>query len=387
MVIIETLFWISVFFVAYTYVIYPATAYLLSKNSHEWPSTSEPLPVPSVSVVISVFNEERVLHSKLENLQRIEYPLDRMTFLFGSDGSTDQTALILEGANLPGICVRSFLDRRGKASVLNDLVSQATGEIVVFSDANTMFQPNTIGKLVRHFADPGVGAVSGELRLAEHPETISSIGEASYWDYENLLKRMESDVESILGATGGVYAIRRKLYEPLPTNKAVTDDFLIPLNIVKKGYRVKYDREALAFEKGAGSVGSEFRRKVRIGAQNFNTISEIASLLHPRHGFVAFALWSHKIIRWCVPFLLIGVVASCSILAWDNSFYSKCLWGILVFVGAAILGFVCELLKIQVGALTLPYYFIAMNAALFLGFVRFLLGKERPTWDVVRNSP
>jgi cellulose synthase/poly-beta-1,6-N-acetylglucosamine synthase-like glycosyltransferase len=338
-----------------------------------------------VTVVVSLFNEARVLDKKLENLAAIDYPPDRLSFLFGSDGSTDATSAILQRSPL-GICVKEFPVRRGKASVLNDLVSEAKGDVIVFSDANTMFRPDTIHKLVRHFSDPKVGAVSGELKLDAHPETVSGVGETSYWDYENLLKQMESDFGSILGATGGVYAIRRHLYEPLPATKAVTDDFLIPLNIVRKGFRTKYERAAHAYEKGADSIRAEFRRKVRIGAQNFNTIAEIVPLLHPRYGFVAFALWSHKIIRWCVPFLLIGLCATTVLLASQKSFYAWTLWGIGVFVVAAMAGYVFEKLKVRAGVLTFPYYFLAMNAALLVGFVRFLLRRQKPTWDVVRIS-
>jgi cellulose synthase/poly-beta-1,6-N-acetylglucosamine synthase-like glycosyltransferase len=269
--------------------------------------------------------------------------------------------------------------------VLNDLVSLATGEIIVFSDANTMFRPDTVRRLVTHFTDPTVGAVSGELRIDEHPETVTGLGEMSYWNYENLLKQMESDVDSILGATGGVYAIRRSLYQPLPVTKAVTDDFLIPLNILKQGYRTRYERGALAFERGAGSIQEEFRRKARIGAQNFGTISEIGSLLHPRHGFRAFALWSHKIIRWFVPFLLITIFSTMFFLVQFGGIYFLTACTLLAFSGVAVAGFFLEKLKLRSGWLSLPYYFLAMNAALFVGFLKFVLRKQGPTWQVVRD--
>jgi cellulose synthase/poly-beta-1,6-N-acetylglucosamine synthase-like glycosyltransferase len=365
--------------------VYPAIVFIIAKAGRRQNVSSKSTELPSVTIAVSVFNEAHVLGKKLENLRTLDYPSEKLAFLFGSDGSTDETAKILKNSPLE-ICVKEFTNRRGKASVLNDLVSEAKGDIVVFSDANTMFRPDTVQKLVRHFADPTVGAVSGELKLDDHPETVSGIGEASYWDYENLLKQMESEVYSILGATGGVYAIRRKLYKPLPTSKAVTDDFLIPLNILKQGYRTKYEREARAYEKGADSIESEFRRKVRIGAQNFSSISEFLPLLHPRHGFVSFALLSHKIVRWCVPFLLIGVFASCLTLAASSSLYRGCLWGILAFVGIALMGFAFDKLKIRSGPFTFPYYFLAMNAALLVGFIKFALGRQRPTWDVARTS-
>jgi poly-beta-1,6-N-acetyl-D-glucosamine synthase len=381
--IIEIVFWLLIFLIAFTYFIYPVIVFILAKailNRHIPDASYE---LPSVTVVVSVFNEAQILGKKLENLAAIDYPSERISFLFGSDGSTDKTTTILRRSPVE-ITVKEFPARRGKAIVLNDLVAEAKGSIVVFSDANTMFRPETIRKLVQHFADPSVGAVSGELRLVSHPETVGGIGESSYWDYENLLKQKESDVYTILGATGAVYAIRRDLYVPLPTSKPVTDDFLIPLNILKQGYRTRYEGEAHAFERGADSIGSEFRRKVRIGAQNFSSISEFVSLLHPRYGFVSFALWSHKIIRWCVPFMLIGVLASCLTLAASSAVYKWCLWAILSFLVVALMGFVLDKLKIESGPFTFPYYFVAMNAALFVGFLKFLLGKQQATWEIAR---
>jgi cellulose synthase/poly-beta-1,6-N-acetylglucosamine synthase-like glycosyltransferase len=383
--VIEILFWWFTFLIAFTYFVYPAIVFIIAKTTRRPDIPIGAADLPSVTVVVSVFNEALVLRKKLENLTSIDYPSHKIAYLFGSDGSTDETAEILKNSPL-AVAVKEFTNRRGKASVLNDLACEAKGDIIVFSDANTIFRPDTVQKLVQHFVDPTVGAVSGELKIDDHPDTVSGIGESSYWDYENLLKQKESEVYSILGATGGVYAVRRHLYKALPTSKAVTDDFLIPLNILKQGYRTKYEREARAYEKGMDSIEAEFRRKVRIGAQNFTTISEFASLLHPRAGFVSFALWSHKIIRWCVPFLLIGVLASCLTLAFSSSFYKGCLWGILAFIGIALMGFVFDKLKIEAGPFTFPYYFLAMNAALLVGFVKFALGTQGPTWDVARRS-
>jgi poly-beta-1,6-N-acetyl-D-glucosamine synthase len=382
--ILAIIFWISLFLVAYTYTVYPALVWLLVSTTRRrqlFPQQTD----PTVTVVVSLYNEEDVLRTKLQNIKAFDYPQEKLTFLFGSDASTDGTGAILAEATVPGLRSIQFEQRRGKASVLNDLVREATGDIIVFSDANTMFRPDTVRKLVRHFADPTVGAVSGELRIDEHPDAVTAIGETSYWNYENLLKQMESDVDTIMGATGGVYAIRRALFTALPTTKAITDDLLIPLNILKQGYRTEYEREALAFERGEGSIGSEFRRKARIGAQNFKTVGEIRNLLHPRHGFRAFALWSHKMIRWSVPFLLviIGVLACC--LALVSQFFTYVLWLLGAFVGIAVLGYLLERLKVRAGILTFPYYFLAMNAALLMGFFRCAFGRQAPTWGVARK--
>jgi poly-beta-1,6-N-acetyl-D-glucosamine synthase len=333
-----------------------------------------------------VYNERRVLKEKLQNITAINYPIDKIRFLFGSDGSSDGSNEVLGGSGLSQVRIHAFPERRGKVAVLNDLVCEAGDEILIFSDGNTMFHPDTIRDIVRPFSDPRVGAVSGQLKLIPHPLAVGALGESSYWTFENLLKQMESDYDTIVGATGGIYAIRRSLFQPLPTNKGVMDDLLIPLNVVKQGYQVKYERRARAFEIGELSIGDEFRRKVRNSALCFNTISEFSSLLHPRSGFIAFALWSHKIVRWCVPFLLIVVFASCLALAPTSSFYGGFLLGILALLGIATLGFIFDKLKVGSGPLTFPYYFLAMNAALLVGFIKFALGKQRSTWDVARAS-
>jgi poly-beta-1,6-N-acetyl-D-glucosamine synthase len=382
--ILSIIFWFSLFFIAYTYLLYPAVVWFATIVTPHRVSVA-PQGDLTVTVIVSVFNEEDVLPAKLANLSAFDYPADRLTFLFGSDGSTDRTAAVLAEARVPGFRSCAFSERRGKAAVLNDLVSMTSSDILVFSDANTMFRPDTVRKLIRHFADPAVGAVSGELRIDEHPESVTGIGETSYWNYENLLKQMESNVDTIIGATGGVYAIRRELYSPLPTNKAVTDDLLIPLKILEMGYRTEYEREALAFERGEGSITSEFRRKARIGAQNFNTISEIAGLLNPRHGFRAFALWSHKIVRWYVPFLLCAILFATCGLAGESRFFSCVGLALAAFGVFAIAGFVLEHLKVRAGILTFPYYFLAMNTALFVGFLRFAFGRQAPTWGVARK--
>lgn len=338
--------------------------------------------MPSVAVVISVYNEEDIITDKLQNLTIIDYPKGKIEFYIGSDASNDNTNDILSQSKQFNI--HTFPYRRGKAAVLNSLISMASCEIIVFSDANTFFTAETIQNLVRHFSNSTIGAVCGELVLHSQRQTMGSFGEKSYWNYENALKRLESEISTTLGASGAVYAIRRNLFKPLPTTKSVTDDFLIPLNIVKQGYRTVYDPEALAYEKVSGSVVGEFRRKVRIGAANFHGIVEFASLLHPRYGFVSFALWSHKIIRWLIPLILPYVFVAPLILSMNSSLYGIVLNLEAVFVAMVVFGFIAEKFKLHIGFFGLPFYFIAMNIALFVGFLKFIFKLDKPTWDVIR---
>jgi len=381
---IIAVFWCSIGLILYTYVFYPFYIFILirffKKNVGAFYNTN----LPTVSIIISAYNEEKILPEKIKNLYAIDYPSDKIEFLFGSDGSDDQTNSILDSVNKPNFKAEIFKNRMGKANVLNHLVQKAQGEIFLFSDANTMFEPSTVKKIVKHFSDSSVGGVCGELILSTDRKFVGEVGEMSYWKYESWLKKMESDYKTLIGATGAVYAIRKSLFRPLPSNKAVTDDFLIPLEVVRKGYRVLYEPDAKAYEEPLSNVADEFQRKVRIGASNFNGISEFTDLLKPKYGFVAFALWSHKIIRWFVPFLLIIILSSTIILSFQHDFYLLILKIEIVFIVLALFGFLFEVKNKSLGILGFPYYFIAMNLALFVGFIRFLRGSQSPSWNVLR---
>jgi len=379
----EIVFWISLGAILYTYVLYPALiAVMVLLFSRKRPHPDGELPF--VSIIVSLYNEERVLPLKLKNLSELDYPADRIEFLFGSDGSTDGTNRILEESTLPGLTLRAFPVRRGKVAVVNDLVPAAKGSVVVFSDANTLYQRGTVRRLVERISEPGVGGVCGELVLRSAAGNAAGRGEMSYWSYETLLKRWESECGTILGATGGVYAIRRDLFAPLPVDRPVVDDFLTPLQVVRRGYRMVYEPAAIAYEDASDSIGREFRRRVRIGAQDFGSIRYFADLLNPARGFVAFALWSHKILRWCVPFLALAVLVTTVMLAGESGFYRWALISELAVLAAAALGWLTERLRLRVGILGVPYYFVAMNLALFVGFLTFLTGRQKATWEVYR---
>jgi len=377
------LFWTSLSLIFYTYVLYPCILALIRIRFHELSEQSNSYH-PSVTIVFAAYNEESVIEEKLMNIKRIDYPKGKIEVIVGSDGSVDRTNEMLTRHRPENLSVRVFDHRRGKAAVLNALLSEVKSEIVVFSDANTLYQPDTVGKLVQHFVDPSVGAVCGQLVLESVDGSSGGLAEASYWNYENMIKRMESDIQTTVGATGAVYAIRKNLYRPLPVGKLIMDDFLIALSIVQQGYRVKYEANALAREKASNSVAGEFRRKVRIGAANFHGISEFAQLLSPRFGFVSFALWSHKIIRWFVPILLLVVIIAAAMLAPGSSFYQLIFLSELAFIGFALIGLIAEKVNLNIGFFGLPYYFLAVNAALLVGFVKFVRGHQRPTWEVVR---
>ncbi len=344
-----------------------------------------PEDFPTVTLVTAVYNEGEVLSKKLHNLEQLDYPPSKLFFLFGSDGSTDCTNELLNGVTHPNFAVKIYAQRRGKAAVLNDLLSEVETDLVMLSDGNTMHSPDSVKSLVRHFSDRRVGAVCGELVLQADNTTTGGLGEGWYWAFENAMKRMESEISTTIGATGAIYAVRRSLVKPLPVNRPVMDDFLISLDVVRQGYMVKYDPHAVAYEIPANSIEGEFKRRVRIGAANFHGLKEFADLLHPRYGFAAFALWSRKIIRWSIPFLVL-IAVMCSIaLAFGSGTYRFVLFFEGLFLVAAAFGYWSEKRRFRIGILGLPYYVVAMNAALFIGFMKFISNKQPTTWEVVRS--
>jgi cellulose synthase/poly-beta-1,6-N-acetylglucosamine synthase-like glycosyltransferase len=264
------------------------------------------------------------------------------------------------------------------------LVSEASGEILVFSDANTMYDEEAIIRLVRHFGDERVGGVCGRLNLVNPNYNTAGIGEVFYWDYESRIKKLEGHIKTVLGANGAIYAMRKGLFIELPEEKVVVDDFLIPLNAVKQGYDFIYDHTAKAVESTSHDVKGELVRRIRISASNFHTIAEIAPLLNPFKGFVAFGLWSHKIIRWCVPFLMIFIFISSSLLI--RFPFVRIIFGLQVsFYLFALVGFWLDRLGKNFKLLIHPYYFFAINFALLIGFWKFISGSQKPVWSRVER--
>lgn len=376
----ELLFWSAWALVAYSYVIFPILlavfARLFGERKRMQREMTADEELPQVAMVVAAFNEASVLPAKLANTWAIDYPADRFELFIGSDGSDDGSEAILNGCHDPRLRAFLFQERRGKISVLNDVARQPQAEILVMSDANTMFQPDAIRKLVRHFADSRVGCVSGELGL-ERDGGVS--GEGLYWKYEGWIKRAESRLGFLIGCNGGIFAMRRELFEELPAS-TVVEDFVLTLRVLERGHRVVFEPDARATEPACDSSRAEMIRKTRIGAGNFQALGLTWRLLLPQYGFRAFAFWGHKVLRWCVPlFLVVALAANAALL-------STQLYQVL---------FVLQLL----GALTAAWaynarpntapprwtrpisYFYLMNYALFCGFLRFLLRTQRVTWD------
>jgi cellulose synthase/poly-beta-1,6-N-acetylglucosamine synthase-like glycosyltransferase len=384
----KTAFWLSTALLLYTYVGYAVVLLVLAALHQIWTdlrygigrrerrrrSSGETLP--PVTLVFAAYNEEAVIREKMRNCAALDYPAHRLEILVGCDGCSDRTAQIARVEGIPNARVIELSERSGKPSVLNRLVPQARGEIIVFCDANTMLEPDALRSLVRHFSRPDVGCVCGELRLANHGS--GPYIEGLYWRYETLLKFLESRLNALLGVNGAVFAIRRELFQALPTH-GIVDDFLVGMRIRAAGWRIIYDPEAVAREEAAGSLRDEFRRRVRIGAGNFHALGYTWRLLLPGAGMVAFAYWSHKVLRWFAPVALIGGFASAWALVADPIYAAAAGAGLLV-VTLALAGYGLERRHVHRSLFSIPYYFLSMNLALVMGFLRFLTGRQTTVW-------
>ncbi|MBO0700501.1 MAG: glycosyltransferase family 2 protein [Zavarzinella sp.] len=371
---------VSLGLVWYVYIGYPALVWALARlfGRPPVPPAVEAADLPSVTLLVVAHNEERDIGARIENALSLHYPRDRFEIVIASDGSTDATNDIVRRYANRGVVLLAFPTNRGKAAVLNDAFRLVKGDVVVLSDANTHMAADAIRHLGEWFADPDVGVVCGKLALVDSQSGKNVDG--AYWKYENFLKKCESRLGALLGTNGAIYAIRRRLF-PGATDGLVIDDFVIPMTArLRSGCRIQYDPRAVASEETPADLGSEFRRRCRIGAGGYQAIGRLWPLLNPRHGWVAFTFLSHKVLRWLCPFFLVaGFGLNVALL--DQSVF-RGLFGLQVgFYGAAFAAHFLPARPRFFRYLKLTTMFVLMNAALFVGFFRWTLGRQGGTWQ------
>jgi poly-beta-1,6-N-acetyl-D-glucosamine synthase len=339
--------------------------------------------LPFVSIIISAFNEEKVIQSRIENIAIQNYDFSRLELIIGSDCSIDNTNELLASLSkkYSWLSVYTFNERRGKAAVINDLVKKANGSIIIFSDANTEFEMNAVYNLVKEFTSPIIGGVSGKLELVE-PLTYfeKSSQEKKYWEYEIHVKRIEGKIGILIGANGGIFAIRKELFEPIPINKAVTDDLFITLSVLKRKYKFLYTFNASAKENTANDLKTEFKRKIRFAATNFQTLGFFRDLLFNKNLILSFSLWSHKVIRWITPFILILIFFINLILFTHKDIYQITLYFQLVIYLIAFIGYLASRINLKIPIASIVFYFIYSNVAIIIGFYRYITGSHSGIW-------
>jgi len=373
--VFEYLFWCSLFVFLYSYTLYPCLLYIFARKFKKPVSRNEDY-FPSIGVLVPVYNEERVIRKKIENILSLDYPQSKLSIWVGSDCSTDGTEREVKSFNDPRIHFWAASQRGGKTGVLNKLAPQIEADVVVFTDANTMHRNNCLKMIARNFADETVGGVAGHIEHVASGD--EEFGENLYRHFESRQKVMEGMLHSTISAFGGFYSIRKKLFVPIPPNSYSNDDVLIPMNVVRQGFRMIYDPEAVSDEDMTGSVGKEFSRRVRIGAGNFQAFFWLLHFLNPRYGWPFFCFLSHKVSRWFSPLFILTMVISCGFLFWyGNDVIYK-----MIFATGSI--FVVAGLFFKVLPLRITrhvYYFMVMNFALILGFFRYLGGIKSAAWS------
>jgi cellulose synthase/poly-beta-1,6-N-acetylglucosamine synthase-like glycosyltransferase len=380
----KVIFWVAAVLLAYVYVGY---ALIEALRARLRPKTQTRASIePRVSVVVVAHNEAGRIAARIEDLLALDYPRNRLQVVIASDGSTDATvdrARTFEGAI---VTVLPFSERRGKAAVLNVVVPYLRGEVIVFADARQRFEPGTLRALVENFADPQVGAVSGELVLTAGDGTAAAgRGTAVYWRYEKFVRSTEARADSTVGATGAIYAIRRALFEPIP-NDTILDDVVIPLRIVRRGFRVLFEARARAYDRASLTARQEFARKARTIAGTFQLFSRERWLWNPRRNRLWFETMSHKALRLTVPLLHAAVLIAAIGATPQGAVYGLALVAQLVFYSAAVAGFAAGRRMRRLPMLSVACAICLLNWATVVGFIRFLTKRQQVTWERIPTS-
>jgi len=373
-------FWCCAGLVVYTYLLYPALLLVLAnlRRSRTPPDDLQEADLPTVSVLIVAHNEEISIRARIQNLLELDYPREKLELVIASDSSSDATVAISKEYEDQGVRVFDFSARTGKAGVLDRVIPKLAGSIAVLSDANTVMDPAAIKRLVRWFRDVRVGVVCGKLILTD-PSTGRNV-DSLYWRFETLLKRCEGTLGALLGANGGIYALRRSVFTGL-RHDTIVDDFVIPLLArIRTGCRIVYDESAIAYEETPPEIAIEFRRRSRIGAGAFQSMSVLWPLLDPRQGWIAFTFISHKVLRWLCPFFLLGMAIANLILV-DAGIYGMFMAAGVLFCLTALLGHYSTIGSSAGRVVRLTTMFATMNAALLVGFFRWAMGRQQGAWE------
>ena len=380
---LQAIFWLSVGTLLYAYLGYPLLLWALSRFRSR--PVRKGVYEPTVSVIITAYNEERDLAAKLENTLAIDYPKEKLEIIVASDCSTDRTDEIARSFAAHGVRLHRQPQRLGKTAAQNAAVELARGEIILFSDATTLYQPDVLRVLLPNFADPSVGCVAGRLVYVDPANSATGHGARSYWSYETFLKERESAILSLIGCSGCLYAVRRSAYVPLYPEAC--SDFIIATKMVEQGLRAVYEPEAVAIEETNRRSDRELRMRVRVITQTISDLWRHRAMLNPRRsGFYAIELLSHKVLRYLAPALLIAILLSSAALASQSDFYFIVFVLQALFYLLAFIGWMAEGFGIHQRLIALPHYFVLANLAVVLAFIKFLRGERYARWEPIREG-
>jgi poly-beta-1,6-N-acetyl-D-glucosamine synthase len=385
--ILKAAFWICTFIILYSYFGYALLSYLLVKL------LKKPRPIynesflPEVSIVIAAYNEKDFITDKLNNTLALDYPAEKLKIIVVTDGSDDGTEKLLQ--NFAQIKHLHIPERNGKIAAVDRAMAYVETPYVVFTDANTFINESAIRKMVRHFVSENVGGVAGEKRVQnKKSDGIIGAGEGLYWKYESFLKSLDSQLYSVVGAAGELYAIRTALYQSVPKD-TIIEDFYLTLQIASKGFKVVYEPEAFSIESASISIPEELKRKIRIAAGGIQAIQRLKELLNPfKYKLLSFQYISHRVLRWTLAPLSIPIIfISNYLLAYEEiPFYRMIFLLQSIFYIMAILGVFLEKSKVRIKLFFIPFYFLIMNYAVYVGFLRHLKGTQSVLWEKAKRE-
>lgn len=390
---VKIIFWVFLFIIFYAYLGYGIVLFSLICLKRLFrgkrKDVTEELYEPEVTLFVAAYNEKEFLDKKVENSRSLDYPQEKVSQIWVTDGSDDGTPDLLR--TYEGVQVYHKPGRAGKIAAMNRGMEFVKTPIVIFSDGNTMLGKESIRRIVKLFSDPMVGCVSGEKRVAITGSTAAT--EGIYWKYESTLKKWDAELNTVVGAAGELFAVRTELHEPVEPD-TLLDDFIISLRIAEKGYKIQYDPEAYALENPSANVREELKRKIRISAGGIQSIVRLRELLNPfRFGLLSFQYISHRVLRWTLAPLGLLVILICN--AWlamhygffhFGNIYPWFFWGQLVFYIAALIGWLLEDRNIKIKLLYIPFYFFIMNLAVYLGFIRYIKRKQSVNWERAKRG-
>ena len=393
--ILECFFWIFLIIIIYTYIGYPFLLWILTglknKFSDHQESTSSDYE-PEVCLFVTAYNESNFVSQKVNNSLQLDYPKEKIQFLWITDGSDDGTPDLLKEYSQNE--VYHLPERRGKMHAMNRGMKYVKTPVVIFSDTNSLLNKNAIRAIVRWFNDAQTGCVAGEKRILESKaEVASAAGEGLYWKYESWVKKLDAQLNSAVGAVGELFAIRRELFEEVEAD-TILDDFVISLRIAQKGYKIRYAPDAYAEEMASVNVKEELKRKIRIAAGGIQSLIRLRHLLNPiKYGILAWQFFSHKVLRWTLApvalFLLAAVNGIIFYQELKNDVFSFYSWFFLLQMFCyfmALLGMLFENIHLRVKLFFAPYYFVAINIAAILGIFRYFSGKQSVKWEKSKRA-
>ncbi|MCU4675545.1 glycosyltransferase family 2 protein [Catenovulum sp. 2E275] len=374
------------FLVLHVYLGYPLTLYLLTKMGVGTRNLVQEKFEPTVTMMVSCYNEIDVIQEKITNCLELQYPLNKLNFIIISDGSDDGTDEAVLQFNHPRIKLIRQEGRLGKTSAINLAMQSVESEIVVFSDANAMYEPDAIQKLVRNFYDPKVGYVVGAALYIDGKDSSAAASENLYWNYEIALKKQESLLHSVVGGDGAIYAIKRELFIPLDAKDI--NDFVNPLQIIEQGFRGIFEEQAVCLEETAGDFAKEAKRKQRIVNRSFRGLMKVKSVLNPfRFGFFSYEVISHKLLRWLMPIFLVIFSLGSLVLSYSDYLLFQVISILaLIFFILAQVGFLLSEQKKSSPIFFIPYYFVMVNYYSLIGVITALQGNIQVTWSSPRHK-